>query len=528
MALAHEQGSDGVRWAMSPAAWLAVVAMVALLGAAFHRAIEDMVAHWIHAPQYSHGFFIPIISLFLIWRQRAILICSASRRAWSALFVVAGGLLLLLGGQLSTIAVVTEYGLLVALVGAMAAFFGWPAVRRIWAPLLFLVFMIPLPGFLYNNLSQQLQLLSSQIGVWVIRGFGIPVYLEGNVIDLGAFKLQVVEACSGLKYLFSLTSIAFLCAYIFHAPLWKRIIVFLSAIPITIFMNSFRIGVTGVMVEYGGIRMAEGFFHEFEGLVVFGAALGILFAEMALLSRLGRHGTTLRDAFVLQSPPLSGGGDIRRRTVPMAFMYSLVLVALTFVMTQFIGSRHEIIPQRASFAEFPDRIGSWTGSRDRLEPIYLDKLKLDDYLLANYSSPAQGTVNFYVAYYASQATGESAHSPRACIPGGGWVIKSLSKRRVPGVTFFGKPLLVNRVLIEMGDVKQVVYYWFPQRGRDLTNDYLVKWYLFWDALTRNRTDGALVRLTTLVKPGEDVRVADERLTRFAKDVSIELQKYIPD
>jgi EpsI family protein len=136
-------------------------------------------------------------------------------------------------------------------------------------------------------------------------------------------------------------------------------------------------------------------------------------------------------------------------------------------------------------------------------------------------------VNFYVAYYASQRKGESAHSPRSCIPGGGWEIASLTQRDVDGVSVAGQPLRVNRVLIQKGDSKQVVYYWFQQRGRIITNEYLVKWYLFWDALTRNRTDGALVRLVASVGPGQNEQEADAQLSTFAASVSSPLEKYIP-
>ena len=113
-----------------------------------------------------------------------------------------------------------------------------------------LFFMVPLPHFLYNSLSAELQLVSSRLGVGFIRLFSIPVFLEGNVIDLGNYKLQVVEACSGLRYLFPLTALGFIAAVIFKVALWKKVVLFLSTIPITVLMNSFRIGVIGVLVEY--------------------------------------------------------------------------------------------------------------------------------------------------------------------------------------------------------------------------------------------------------------------------------------
>ena len=136
-------------------------------------------------------------------------------------------------------------------------------------------------------------------------------------------------------------------------------------------------------------------------------------------------------------------------------------------------------------------------------------------------------VNLYVAYYASQRKGESAHSPRTCIPGGGWQITELRQIPVAGVNWKGKPFLVNRVVIRKGEYSQLVYYWFQQRGRDLTNEYLVKWYLFWDALTRHRTDGALVRLTVFVQPGH-MEEAEKNLNSFAKTIIAPLRGYIPE
>ena len=130
----------------------------------------------------------------------------------------------------------------------MLAAIGVSGTRLLVAPLAYLVFMVPLPNFLMFNLSQQLQLISSKIGVVVVRAFDISVYLEGNVIDLGVYKLQVVEACSGLNYLFPLMSFGFLLACLYRGAFWQRALLFLSTVPITILMNSFRIGVIGVLV----------------------------------------------------------------------------------------------------------------------------------------------------------------------------------------------------------------------------------------------------------------------------------------
>jgi EpsI family protein len=193
-----------------------------------------------------------------------------------------------------------------------------------------------------------------------------------------------------------------------------------------------------------------------------------------------------------------------------------------------LGQRQEIIPARETFATFPVSIGSWTGHRDRIEDIYLDVLKLDDYVLTNYTSGVNDVVNLYVAYYATQRSGESAHSPRSCIPGGGWQIKGFEKRTQQDILINGAPLQTNRLLIQKGDDRQLVYYWFQQRGRDVTNEYLVKWFIFWDALTKNRTDGALVRLTTPLRPGEDAGEGDRRLIDLARKAVPLLKSYVPE
>src|SRR5262249_53361207 len=144
---------------------------------------------------------------------------------------------------------------------------GYSLLRVTIVPIAFLLFAIPLPYFIDAKLTLQLQLISSQLGAFVIRQFGIPVFLEGNVIDLGNYKVLVVEACSGLRYLFPLLSLSFLAAYLFRAAMWQRAIVFLSAIPITVLMNSARIGMIGVTMDRWGPKMADGVLHYFEGWI---------------------------------------------------------------------------------------------------------------------------------------------------------------------------------------------------------------------------------------------------------------------
>jgi len=214
--------------------------------------------------------------------------------------------------------------------------------------------------------------------------------------------------------------------------------------------------------------------------------------------------------------------------VPAPFWGALLALVVVAILVAALPPRAESAVPRKDFSQVPMSFEGWQGRPDRMEPIYLDVLKLSDYILADFIATNKHPVNFYVAYYASQRKGESAHSPRSCIPGDGWEITSFEQRNIEAASVAGQPLRVNRALIQKGGNSQLVYYWFQQRGRVITNEYLVKWYLFWDALTRNRTDGALVRLVTSVDPGGSLEEADRHLSSFAATVTAPLPDYIPD
>jgi exosortase D (VPLPA-CTERM-specific) len=324
-------------------------------------------------------------------------------------------------------------------------------------------------------------------------------------------------------------SLGFIAAYLYKDSFWKKAVVFLSTIPITVLMNSFRIGVIGVLVDNWGQEQADGFLHYFEGWVVFMACLAILLAEMALLARICRTKRSLKDVFGLEMPKsLPKGMAYRTRQVTpvhFAILGSMILISVSSI---YIKTQQEILPDRQDFSGFPMQVENWRGDEDQLKDIYLRSLKLDDYLIGDYADAQGSAINFYVAYYASQQAGSAAHSPRSCIPGGGWEIERVTQVDIPGLQVNGNPLRANRLVIRRGEIKQLVYYWFQQRGRIITNEWLVKWYLFFDGLTKHRTDGALVRLTTSIGVGEAWSDGDERLADFAGKVVPLLDDYIPN
>ena len=521
---------DRVRWTPrvgTGGVWLglAIAGMVAF----FLTGWTSLLEAW-SRPEYSHGYLILPIALYLLLTR---LEDSPSPRrddAWwvVAVTIVTLGLVFGLLGNLGGIPDVTTYGSIICAGGLVLAAAGVRSVRRLWVPVAYLVFMLPLPNVLYWPLSIRLQLLSSEIGIWVISAFGIPVYLDGNVIDLGVYQLQVAEACSGLRYLFPLMSFGFLFAVLYRGPRWHKVVLFLSAAPITVFMNSFRIGAIGVLVDRYGIEQAEGFLHVFEGWIIFVACVAILYLEATLLQRLVRKPRSIRSMIEFDPPQLLQRlGRIRDLPASRALVVSAVLIVAAGLAWQFVPPRVSAPIDRTPLALFPDDIGDWQGRRNTLPALTERVLGADDYLTADFEQAGASPVNFLVAYYYSQATGGGIHSPEVCIPGGGWEVSRWTSVDTGLVSPGGQALSVNRAMIQKGLSRQLVYYWFEQRGRSFTSDYMAKASAILDSATLGRTDGALIRVITPIAASEAPEAADARLVEFLAASLPVIPDYVP-
>ena len=552
----------------------AIAAVAAILP--FAHVLGDLYNIWNLKPEYSHGVIIPVLSAFLIWRQREELRSLPFTGSWSGLWLIALGLVLRFIGASTTMHTFEHYAFLLVLYGVVLSLTGPVIFRRLWVPLLMLVFAVPLPSFFNNSLSLHLQLLSSELGVWVIRTAGISVLLEGNIIDLGNYQLEVAEACSGLRYLLPLMTLSFIVAYLFRGPMWKRTIIFLSSIPITVIMNSLRIGFIGITVEHWGSGMAEGALHDFEGWLVFMFSTAAVVLTAFGLSRVGRSRVAWSHAFAFGQPapkrataaavsgpapslraadqpaatvtapaatvtptapaatlatatPMAPAAPIRPtgQVVPRPFIVAATLALAGAAIDAATPPPTLTYPSRLSFAEFPTQVDSWVGRRDALQGFYLDALHLDDYVLADFTAADGMPVNFYSAYYQSQDNTRAIHSPHDCIPGGGWEIVKFERRMLPA-TPTTPEFPVNRAVVQLGNHRQIVYYWFDERGRKITNEYVARWYLFWDALTRHRTDGALVRFVGSVGPGGDESAVDAHIVQLATRIEPMLNRFVPN
>jgi exosortase D (VPLPA-CTERM-specific) len=415
--------------------------------------------------------------------------------------------------------------------------------------------MFPLPAFINNKLSMQLKMISSRIGVETMQWMGMTAYREGNVIDLGFTQLQVVDACNGLRYLLPLILMAFLVAYFSKQAMWKKIFLVLSSIPVSIIVNGLRIASVGVLYPIWGPKVAEGFFHDLSGWVIFMISLGILLGEMWILNRLFKEDRELETEGKGNSGnPASGMAQCstrekaessklksqkgeessklnaesgKQKLFQPQFVVAILLLGATTAVTQTVNFREEV-PIARSFKQFPLLIGEWTGQLRSIDQKFIDQLDLSDYIIVDYRDGSRPSVNFYTAYYESQRKGESIHSPSSCLPGSGWEFHQAGRTAISLLdNGHHHNMPVNRAVMSNAGHKQLSYYWFPMRGRALTNIWEMKFYNFWDALTRQRTDGALVRLITPIRTNETIEDADARLQEFARELVPVLKEFLP-
>jgi exosortase len=263
--------------------WAAWAWFGALLLLSYAPVLWRLVLQWDSDPDMGHGFFVPLVAGFIVWQKRAELLALIPAPNWWGLAVVLfGGLQLCiatLGAELS----LARTAFVISAIGIVLLLGGTAFVRALAFPLFLLFFMIPIPTVVYNSITFPLQLLASRVSTQALDVMQIPVLREGNVLELAQQKLSVVEACSGIRSLLSLTFLSLVYGYFFETRVWMRVVLFVSTIPIAIVANASRVTLTGVLTEYKP-ELAEGFFHTASGWVIFMVALAIMVALHQILS----------------------------------------------------------------------------------------------------------------------------------------------------------------------------------------------------------------------------------------------------
>lgn len=254
----------------------------------YYNIAPMMVQQWYNDPNYSHGFIVPIIAGYFLYERREELMKAEVAPSTAGLIIIIFGLLQLCVGYLAFELYTMRSSCIVIFAGLILYFMGAAVFRIMLLPVLYLFFMVPLPYLVYDTIAFPLKQLVAKYSVDTLQHVGVVIIREGNILLLPETTLEVADACSGIRSLVSLLALATAFAVMSQKSTLKRTVIILMAIPIAIFTNGLRVIGTGVLAQYWGAKAAEGFFHEFAGLAVFGVALLMLAGLGTLMNKVGK------------------------------------------------------------------------------------------------------------------------------------------------------------------------------------------------------------------------------------------------
>lgn len=526
------------------------IILCSLVLLSFSPAIYDLILFWWNSEEYNYGLLVPFIAGYIFYQKRHTLFEGIKHGSTLGLLLLLISMLIYIAALFADIESIKRYTLVISLGAVFLSIGGLPLFKRVSFILLLLAFSLPLPYLLGSILTTKMQLLSSDIGVWFIRIMGLPVFQDGNVINMSGFQMLVAEACSGLRYLYPLMAIALIISYFYRASLPIKALIFLFAIPITIGMNSLRIAVTGLLIKNYGKGAAEGFLHDFEGWIVFVVAFALLLGCIYVLSLIQNKVTSrsipFSERIQFDWPDISPNISYTLHTYIFG-SFVFICISATVVATSFAFKTTEaLLPSRQKLATFPFYLNDREIYPDILSKSIKDVLKADDYFLADYKKKDEQDINLYIVYYENQKDGSALHSPKACLPGGGWKIHESSSVELEKFGYHG---FANRVVIEQDSQKLLVYYWIHQNGKNFANEFKARFSLLKQSISTGRTDGALIRVITPIssseesfigsssnnqlqaepkrKNGDAVKHAEESIDEFIRAMIPVLPSYLP-
>jgi exosortase len=281
---ATQSGPESVEKTSQPFPWITIACVAALLLVCYAPVLLKLGQVWATDEDMGHGFFVPLIAGYIAWQKRSQIENIAPQPNWWGMAVMMWGAVQLYLGTLGAELYTARTSIVFSIAGAVLLLGGKKYLRTFWFPIFLLFFMVPIPSVIYNEITFPLQLLASRVAEGAISLLGIPIMREGNVLELATQKLDVVEACSGIRSLLTLTFLSLVYGYFCEKRTWLRTVLFFSTIPIAIAANAARVTITGVLANFKP-ELAEGFFHEAEGWVIFMVAFAILAGLHQVLMR---------------------------------------------------------------------------------------------------------------------------------------------------------------------------------------------------------------------------------------------------
>lgn len=512
---------------------MGILLLVASFLFCYRHVIVGLYQVWSTDENYSYAFLIPFISAYLIWEKRKLIAQTPVRTHWLGGAFFLFFLLVSIYGILGSSPSAVRPAIPLAILSITLFCFGKEMLKRLALPLTLLIFMIPLPTLFGTLIGNRLKLVSTRLGEIILRLTGVTVFVEGNIIDLGVTRLQVVDACNGLRYILPLLALGVLFAYFFEKSRWKQVVLVFSTIPIAVITNGIRIGITGILAERYGQKVADGFFHGFSGWLIFMFAFFMLFVFHFTLKAIFKTQTghnqedhktvdTKKHSHKGGKLPETGWKHIGRLPVLLCSVCLLLVGILSF-------ATGELPPLRikGSLASFPMVIEGWKGNIQRIEPDMVIKSGAQDALSAQYKDASGRMISLYIGYRESpfNESENFFHSPHVCLPSSGLKTLAFDTHRISNIPKFGD-ITVRRMVSERMGQRHLVYYWFQTKSQTSFDVNINRFHLAMHALTRDNTHDLFIRPITVLEKGETLEQAEARLDGFVRIMTGALLEFL--
>ena len=504
-----------------------IVAVVTIIAFSFFftylGTLRGLIGVWWTDEDYSYGFLIPLIAGYLVWDRRAVF--KSMPISWNWI----GGSLFFLFLLISTYGILGSSPSAVRpaipflLLSIVLFCFGKYVFKALLLPLFFLIFMVPLPTAVQTNVGVPLKLLSTKLGSGLLNIFGVSAFVQGNVIDLGNIQLQVVDACSGLRYIFPLLALGVLAACLSEKKPWKRVVIIAFTVPVAVITNGVRIGATGILAQKYGSSVAEGFFHGFSGWLIFMFAFVLIILLMFLLKMI-KGGDPKPGALGRLIEKILSKGESGCSVIPSIICICALL--LVSGISQATGAMPRLT-LREGFSGFPMTIGRWSGETDRMDSNMVALSGAEEALSAKYTGPDGKAVFVYIGYRGSpfMESENFFHSPNVCLPSQGWDTLQLEKRIIRKVPRLDS-IQATEMVIENMNARQLVYYWFQTKNNTSWDVNINRFQLTLHALKHDNTYDLFVRPITPIYPNENVKDAEERMDGFVREATSVLLQFL--
>jgi EpsI family protein len=491
------------------------ILVCAELGFLYSRAAIEMVDNWTMVDTYyAHGFFIPCISTFLIWRQRKQLRDTGSEPSvWGFLWIACAALMLLLGDFLG-FRVAGHLSLLPMLTGLSLLWFGASRTRKCWFPIAYLAFMIPLPGSVVQSVAFELKLFASQAAVGLANALTLPIVQSGSSIHFGHDSLLVGDVCGGLRSLVALLALGALVAHMSELRTWGKLLILALSGPIAVASNILRIFVLCVTGYFYGSETAAGWVHDASGVGIFVIAVALFLSVLSILNRIARAPVADKDG---------NGAEQRglRQGISLKIITAVTLACAAVLHGSILRAQATVSPSTENtIAAIPERIADY---RQQGPDVEIDErtrqvLETSSILTRHYAAPSGRPVQLTMVR--TGATRRSLHFPEVCLIGDGWEIHSESNQPL------GLALTAKRLVLVRGNSTQAVLYWFKTGDRMTGNFFMNAWYWTQNQVRFQTPASTMVKLATPVTASGD-EPAFAALEDFALKLMPALYEYAP-